>query len=350
MLFSLWFSIVLAGGQTGCSSLKNEPASVAGPSTEIRRPNVPPPVAPGAPRGMRNPDYYQIPKVPPPGARVSYNSVPMTQPYIAMTFDDGPHATNTPRLLDMLKERNIKATFYVVGKCVVEYPQIVRRILAEGHEIGNHTWDHQALAGMSAERVNQELAKTHKAVLDAAGYQMRTMRPPYGSTNLRVKQQCHQEFGYPTILWSIDPFDWKRPGSSVVKSRIVSAAHPGAIILAHDIHAATVAAMPETFDALLAKGFRFVTVSQLLNMGTPGSSGPQVASAPDPQPMPIQPMVPTSLPDTAPVQPQPQPQFQPQPQPQQTIRPAEMNSFPKGQPPVGAGIPSEGGAARPPGL
>jgi len=333
MLFSLWFSIVLAGGQTGCSTLKNEPASAA--QNETRRAEVPPNAPPGpngVVRGLRNPDYYQMPKVPPPGARISYNSVTMSQPFVAMTFDDGPHATNTPRLLNMLRERNIKATFYVVGKNVREYPALTRRILAEGHEIGNHTWDHGALAGMSADRVHQQLAQTHKAVLDVAGYQMRTMRPPYGSTNLRVKQQCYQEFGYPTILWSIDPFDWKRPGATVVKNRIVAGAHPGAIILAHDIHAATIDAMPDTLDTLLAKGYRFVTVSQLLNMQS-SSPAPQAAVTP-----PVQ-VAPVSLP--APPMQAP---------PQQIIRPAEVNTFPKGQPPGGGGIPSEGAPVRPSGL
>ncbi|CAN5872708.1 hypothetical protein BH11VER1_BH11VER1_32530 [soil metagenome] len=235
-----------------------------------------------------------------------YSSVSVGQPYVAMTFDDGPHPSNTPRLLDMLKQRNIKATFYVVGKNVREYPDIVRRILAEGHEIGNHTWDHQALSGMSAERVHQELAMTHNAVLEVAGYQIRTMRPPYGATNLRVKQQCYQEFGYPTILWSVDPLDWKRPGSSVVAQRIISATHPGAIILSHDIHEPTITAMPQTLDTLLAKGYRFVTVSQLLNMQStapaaaqvtpptqePPSFAPESASAP-------QTAVPATLPPAA---------------------------------------------------
>lgn len=276
MLLSVWLGIVLASGQSGCSTL-NKDASVGAP---LVKPTVA--AAPSAKPGLQNPDLYQIPKVPPPGVRMVYNSVPMTQPYVAMTFDDGPHASNTPRLLDMLKQRNIKATFYVVGKNVREYPHIVRRILAEGHEIGNHTWDHQALSGMSAERVHQELAMTHKAVLEVAGYQMRTMRPPYGATNLRVKQQCYQDFGYPTIMWSVDPLDWKRPGSSVVAQRIISSAHPGAIILAHDIHEATINGMPQTFDALLAKGYRFVTVSQLLNMQSETPVAGAAPAAPEP--------------------------------------------------------------------
>jgi peptidoglycan/xylan/chitin deacetylase (PgdA/CDA1 family) len=325
MFVSLWIGIMLAGGQTGCTTTNK----TSGPDVlETRRA-----VAPGADgivRGLRNGDYYQIPKVPPPGVKTTYNSVSVSQPYIAMTFDDGPHATFTPRLLDILKERNIKATFFLVGQNAREYPAIVRRILAEGHELGNHTWDHGSLSSMSAQKVHDELAKTHQAVLDASGYNMRIMRPPYGATNARVKQQCWDEFGYATIIWSVDPFDWKRPGSKVVEQRILSGVHPGAIILAHDIHGGTIDAMPDTLDALLSKGYRFVTVSQLLNLASTSpapaahTSAAPPAEHPAPAPAHTQPSVaaPAGLPAPA------------------------TTSFQKGQPPVPGGIPSEGAKAR----
>lgn len=299
MFLSIWVGVVLAGGQTGCSTFKKE--APTGPQVAQVRPAAP--MAPGTPGpGLRNPDYNNVPKVPPPGVRVSYNSVSVNGPYIAMTFDDGPHASFTPRLLNMLAQRNIKATFFVVGTNVREYPHIVRRILAEGHELANHTWSHQALSSLSPEKVREQLAKTHDAVREVAGYQMRIMRPPYGATNLRVKQQCFAEFGYPTILWSVDPLDWKRPGAGVVANRIISATHPGAIILAHDIHSATIDAMPQTLDTLLAKGYKFVTVSQLLNMA---ASNPAVAQAPvtasDAPPQPLSPTSPQVGPAPAPV-------------------------------------------------
>jgi peptidoglycan/xylan/chitin deacetylase (PgdA/CDA1 family) len=183
-----------------------------------------------------------------------------------MTFDDGPSAVLTPRLLDILKQRNIKATFYVVGKCAKAYPHIIRRILAEGHEIGNHTWDHKALSSLSDEQVRKELKMTEDAVFEASGYRMRSMRPPYGATNLRLNQMWFKEFGYPTMMWSVDPLDWKNRNSATVTSRIVNSVHKGAIILAHDIHGTTVNAMPSTFDQILAKGYRFLTVGQLLNL------------------------------------------------------------------------------------
>jgi peptidoglycan/xylan/chitin deacetylase (PgdA/CDA1 family) len=281
MLFSLWLGMVIAAGESGCTTIKKQEAVAQSTSIQARRAipvDVTPTKTASAPiRGLRNPDYNQVPKVPPPGARVVYTSVQINQPYIAITFDDGPHVTNTPRLLNMLKERNIKATFFVVGQCAKEYPSIIRRILAEGHEIGSHTYTHRSLPTLSEDTVRQEITKTDAAVTEAANYHMRVMRPPYGATNLRIKKWFYDEFGYPTILWDVDPFDWKKPGASVVKSRIVSGTRNGSIILCHDIHAGTIDAMPDTLDTLLAKGFHFVTVSQLLNME---QSAPATASAP----------------------------------------------------------------------
>lgn len=326
MYLSLWFGVVLAGGQTGCSKVKNEPTPP--PMVQNVRPAAPAPQNPGG--GMRNPDYNQIPKVPPPGARVTYNGVNISEPYIALTFDDGPHPTFTPRLLDILKARNVKATFYVLGQNARNYPHIIRRMLAEGHEIGNHTWNHPSLTSVSESSARDQMNRTAQTITSLTGYHMRTMRPPYGATNQHIKNWMYSDYGYPTILWTVDPLDWKRPGASVVTSRIVAGTRPGAIILAHDIHAGTIDAMPATIDTLLSKGYRFVTVCQLLNMEQrPLAGGP----APAPRPLPAGPGVlqPAAFPAPGPSVP-----FQPL-QPVQTIRPA---------------IPSEAppGAARPPGI
>lgn len=202
------------------------------------------------------------------GAGVTFSRVLVSGNYVAMTFDDGPHPQNTPRLLDILRARNIKATFYVIGRSVDLYPQIVRRTVAEGHEMGNHTHTHRLLSKLSDSEVRLDLARCRDAVERAAGVQMRTMRPPYGGLLQRQRELVHAEFGYPTILWSVDPLDWKRPGPSVVTSRILSGATSGGIILSHDLHAPTVDAMPATLDGLLRRGFKFVTVSQLLAMKT----------------------------------------------------------------------------------
>ncbi len=200
------------------------------------------------------------------GSAVTISRGPTGQPYVAMTFDDGPNPRNTPRLLDMLRQRNIKATFYVIGQNVEMYPQIVRRTVAEGHEIGNHSYSHRLYTKMSDSEVLKDLTRTRDAIAKASGVVPRTLRPPYGALTQRQRQFVHEQLGYPTVLWSVDPLDWKRPGPSVVCARIVKAANNGAIILSHDLHSQTVDAMPATLDKLLRKGFKFVTVSQMIAM------------------------------------------------------------------------------------
>jgi peptidoglycan/xylan/chitin deacetylase (PgdA/CDA1 family) len=212
-------------------------------------------------------------------AGITFSRILVSGNYVAMTFDDGPHPQNTPRLLDILRARNIKATFFVIGRSVDLYPQIVRRTVAEGHEIGNHTHTHRLLSKLGDTEVRGELTRCRDAVARAAGVQMRTMRPPYGGLLQRQREFVHAEFGYPTILWSVDPLDWKRPGPSVVTSRILSGTTSGAIILSHDLHAPTVDAMPATMDGLLRRGFKFVTVSQLLAMKTEAATA-QAAATP----------------------------------------------------------------------
>ncbi len=197
---------------------------------------------------------------------ITFSRVLVSGNYVAMTFDDGPHPQNTPRLLDMLRARNIKATFYVIGRSVDLYPNVVRRTVAEGHEIGNHTHTHRLLSKLSMDEVRGEISRCRDAIIRAAGVQPRTMRPPYGGMLQTQREMVHNEFGNPCILWSVDPLDWKRPGPGVVSSRILSGTTAGSIILAHDLHSQTVDAMPAALDGLLRRGFRFVTVSQLLAM------------------------------------------------------------------------------------
>lgn len=196
----------------------------------------------------------------------TYTRVKTSEKVIAITFDDGPHPRNTPRLLDMLKERGIRSTFFVVGDMVRHNPQLLRRMIAEGHEIGNHTVTHSTLSRMSDAGLRDELRKAHQQILAATGVPPRCMRPPGGAIRKDQKQLMLKEFGYPTILWSCDPKDWQRPGVSVVTQRLIDGATPGGILLAHDLHAPTVDAMPRTLDTLLAKGYRFVTISELIAM------------------------------------------------------------------------------------
>jgi peptidoglycan/xylan/chitin deacetylase (PgdA/CDA1 family) len=186
-----------------------------------------------------------------------------------MTFDDGPSAKLTPKLLDLLAAHHIKATFFVIGENVAEHPEIVARAAREGHEIGNHSWSHPNLARMSEDGVRGQLRRTDDAIKNATGERPTLMRPPYGSLTAREKHWIHDEFGYRVILWDVDPDDWKRPGPAVVRNRILKETRPGSIVLSHDIHPGTIEAMPSTLDALEAKGFKFVTVSELIRMATP---------------------------------------------------------------------------------
>jgi peptidoglycan/xylan/chitin deacetylase (PgdA/CDA1 family) len=213
----------------------------------------------------------------------TYAQARVDQPYIAMTFDDGPSAENTPRLLEMLKQRNIKATFFLIGQNAAANPDLVRRILAEGHEIGNHSWTHPQLSKLSDDRVTAEITKTQDAIKDASGFTPTLLRPPYGAITPRQREWIQNRFGLNIILWSVDPFDWKRPGASVITQRILSQTRPGAIILSHDIHKQTVDAMPATLDALIAKGYKFATVSQLIAMNKPKPTPAETADADEPR-------------------------------------------------------------------
>ncbi|MDB6075424.1 MAG: putative polysaccharide deacetylase [Verrucomicrobiaceae bacterium] len=202
-----------------------------------------------------------------PAPKLSYKEFHINTNAVAMTFDDGPHPANTPRLLDILKERGIKATFFLIGRSVATHPEIVRRIVAEGHEVANHTWDHKMLRSMGPEKINEELQKTHDAILEACGIAPTVYRPPFGAINTKQQKLVMEKFHYPSIVWEIDTDDWRAPRSiAKVHDAILKDAHAGSIILCHDIHSETVDAMPTTLDDLKAKGFLFMTVSQLIKL------------------------------------------------------------------------------------
>ena len=229
----------------------------------------PTPVSQGAEKNGRNA---------PGESNITFNSVHVAGPYIAMTFDDGPSATLTPKLLDLLAAHHIKATFFVIGENVAEHPKIVERATREGHEIANHSWSHPNFGKMSDEGVRRQLSRTDDAIKNATGVRPTLLRPPYGSITARQKRWIHDEFGYQIILWDVDPYDWKRPGPSVVCNRILKETRPGSIVLSHDIHSGTIEAMPSTFDQLQAKGFKFVTVSELIRMLVPQPPQPSTGT------------------------------------------------------------------------
>ena len=185
---------------------------------------------------------------------------------IALTFGSGPHPKLTPALLDILKQHNVKATFFAVGSNARRHPAVLKRIVAEGHEVGNLTMTHQNLSSLSADGVLDELRDCHSAIVEACGTAPKLVRPPYGKLTEAQASLIERQFGYQVIGWSVDPGDWKRPGAEVVASRLIERAHPGAITILHDLHAPTIDAMPQAIEGLIAKGYKFATVSELIAM------------------------------------------------------------------------------------
>ncbi|MBE6419094.1 MAG: polysaccharide deacetylase family protein [Akkermansiaceae bacterium] len=200
-----------------------------------------------------------------PGARVSSVSVPGN--YVAITFDDGPNSTLTPQVLDILKRHGARATFFVLGDNASRNPAILARAVAEGHEVGNHTFSHIKMSGSSAEKIASEISRTNSIITSATGVRPKVMRPPYGATNAAIVNKMFSEYGMRSILWSIDTEDWRHPGVGVVVQRAVGGAKPGSIILLHDIHSSTIDAVEGIVTGLQARGFKLVTVSQLIELG-----------------------------------------------------------------------------------
>ena len=245
-----------------------------------------------SPKKEASPNRSAVPKQP----TIAFNSVHVDAPYIALTFDDGPSATLTPKLLDILAAHHIKVTFFVLGEMVAEHPEILARAAGEGHEIASHSWSHPNLAKMSQASVRSQLQRTDDEIKNATGKRPTLFRPPYGSITESEKRWIHDEFGYDIILWDVDPLDWKRPGPAVVRNRILKETRPGSIVLSHDIHPGTIEAMPSTLDELEAKGFKFVTVSELLGMATPVTPNPRAQTAQKSAAKSAPPAVPASSP------------------------------------------------------
>ncbi|WMX43687.1 polysaccharide deacetylase family protein [Streptomyces roseicoloratus] len=191
---------------------------------------------------------------------------------IALTFDAGP-GKDTPRLLDILKEKEVPATFFLLGKKHVErYPQVVKRIADEGHEVANHTWTHRILTDLDAAEIRDELSRTQDAIARITGRKPTLMRPPQGRTDDAVSD-VSRELGLAQILWSVTAKDYSTEDTALIRQRVLDQAHGDGIILLHDIYDGTVPAVPGIIDELKRRGYTFVTVPQLLAPGTaePGS-------------------------------------------------------------------------------
>lgn len=216
-----------------------------------------------------------------PGLRISRVNVP--EKLVALTFDDGPHGQLTPRILDILARNGAKGTFFVLGQNANRFPGILQRAVAEGNEIGSHTWSHAKLTSCGREKLLSEMGRTHDAIIRATGKAPAVMRPPYGAINASTIQTIYSAYGTPAILWDVDTNDWRKPGVQTVINRAVNGARSGSIILVHDIHASTADAIEGIVKGLQARGFRLVTVSELI------AAGRRAAGATGPAPLPASP-------------------------------------------------------------
>jgi len=187
---------------------------------------------------------------------------------IALTFDDGPHAGVTPKVLDVLRDEQVKATFFIVGSRVAGREHLIQRAFSEGHEIGNHSWNHPMFTELSPAQIESQLRDTQEAIMQAGVPAPHIFRPPYGAVDDAVL--AHTPLT--TVRWNIDPADWDVRNAVKVKKGILEQARPGGIILLHDTHITTAYALRGTIHELKKRKFHFVTVSQLLQVG-PGDRG-----------------------------------------------------------------------------
>ena len=191
---------------------------------------------------------------------VSASATPVEAPKIALTFDDGPSAAWTPALLDGLKERGVKATFFLIGENADKNPEIVKRMAEEGHLIGNHTYHHVELTKVSENEARLELADTSAVIVRITGKEPEYMRPPFGAWQRKLEQEIQML----PVLWTIDPLDWTTENQDEIVNKVVTEAEENDIILLHDCYKSSVEAALRIVDILAERGFEFVTVDELL--------------------------------------------------------------------------------------
>ncbi|MDX8046830.1 polysaccharide deacetylase family protein [Gracilibacillus sp. S3-1-1] len=187
------------------------------------------------------------------------NDVSENKKRVALTFDDGPHPTNTTKILELLKEYDAKATFFMLGNRVDFYPTIAKEVAENGHEIGNHTWSHKDLTTLDSETIKQEIDDTSEIIFEATGQKPTVLRPPYGATNKQVEAATD----LPLTLWTIDTLDWKSHDPEAILKEVKENVQDGSIILMHDIHETTVEAVEPVLTYLAENDYEFVTVSEL---------------------------------------------------------------------------------------
>jgi peptidoglycan/xylan/chitin deacetylase (PgdA/CDA1 family) len=200
---------------------------------------------------------------------------------VALTFDDGPSPTWTPQILDELKKAGVKATFFMIGEHVEKYPDVVRRVHDEGHEIGNHTYDHHGIFYYTPEELKAEVEKADDAIAGVIGQRTTFFRPPKAWITGKEKRQL-KDMGYTPVLWTLNSKDWVTFDDKYIVPYIVDRIKPGDIILFHDSGGVfgiengnreeTVQSIPQVITELARRGYRFVTISELMREAAPADS------------------------------------------------------------------------------
>lgn len=209
---------------------------------------------------------------------------PTNQRVVALTYDDGPNPPYTSRILDVLEQEHVHATFFVVGRAVQAYPGVVRREVRDGDAVGNHTWDHRHLILLSRSHVRASLQQTDAAIYAATHQHTHLMRPPFGARDWIVMQAAHR-LGYTVVMWSVPlARDWEYPPPRVIAQRVLPHVTDGSIIVLHDGNrgqlcgaerlsphvcdrSSDIEATRLIVQRLKAEGYRFVTIPQLIRLG-----------------------------------------------------------------------------------
>jgi peptidoglycan/xylan/chitin deacetylase (PgdA/CDA1 family) len=200
--------------------------------------------------------------------QVIYRSAQSDTMKIAITFDDGPHPSLTLQILEILEKYGVKATFFMEGVNVTNYPDTARSVIDAGHEVGNHTYSHRSVGKMDPASIARELEDCEDALEELCEYRPHLFRPPEGALPEYV-EHCSDDFDYTLILWSLDTRDWENKNAEQIADAVLSKVAPGDIILMHDYigrHSKTPEALAILLPKLIERGYQPVTVSRLLGL------------------------------------------------------------------------------------
>lgn len=197
-----------------------------------------------------------------------YRSVATGKKQIALTFDDGPHPTLTPRILEILDRYNVTATFFMVGQNVLNYSEAARQVIQAGHEVGNHTFTHPHIASLEEKAIFDEIGRCEDALEELCEYRPHLLRTPQGAMTPSL-ENCLLDDDYILVLWSLDTRDWEKKSTASIVQTVLNEVQAGDIILMHDFighNSKTPEALEKIIPALLSQGYEFVTVSALLGL------------------------------------------------------------------------------------